>query len=397
LCYGVKLNDAFFPVAISNYETIPADLRKNAVITYDLYPRKKSIDHRAMKKIIVLYNTFVITESEKQRSFRIGQIPRGKSGLLARELRIIPVYPLIKIEKLLIHKKNIIGFISNKLYYYISEVSLSKEKSLIDYMKKNYDITDENLDKYYLKYDPVDIDTTINNYLSKPAKPFIPATHLLNEGLYNKQIYNLFVLEFISYFDKDRNASIRRQLSSLINKTNFRNINFDDFDNQLEKFVIQSDDLIILKSQVNNFYNTHFNKKQLLSEISDTFYHFDRVSLINLQNIAKLTDTQNVKDKLIKEITKISKKIVKIGIPDYKKELKNIFIPCKFGADGSYCRSNKLVISAKKLKEIIELLADDMVNPIKQKYIWSAIFIGNIINYFEFNKKENEEIYVRFD
>ena len=63
--------------------------------------------------------------------------------------------------------------------------------------------------------------------------------------------------------------------------------------------------------------------------------------------------------------------------------------------DSPYCKNKKLMIKKHKLKELVTILASDILNPIKSKYIFSPVFVKNTIDYFKFTIRKNESITVR--
>ena len=58
----------------------------------------------------------------------------------------------------------------------------------------------------------------------------------------------------------------------------------------------------------------------------------------------------------------------------------------------SYCKKNKIIIDAKKFKNILEIITSDIMNPAKEKWIFSSAISDNIISYFRFIRRSNETI-----
>ena len=58
----------------------------------------------------------------------------------------------------------------------------------------------------------------------------------------------------------------------------------------------------------------------------------------------------------------------------------------------TYCHNNKLKIDKKKLSEYIELFASDLLDPLKEKYMFDIITSEKILNYFKFIKRPYENI-----
>src|SRR6185437_6163809 len=101
-------------------------------------------------------------------------------------------------------------------------------------------------------------------------------------------------------------------------------------------------------------------------------------------------------------LQKISRQITYAEAPKFTEEsdLDNLFITCaveRGKKEREYCHKKKLLIEEDKLNELIEIFIDDLVNPIKRDYLLNSILINNIQNYFQFEKRKDEEIYVKFE
>jgi len=57
-----------------------------------------------------------------------------------------------------------------------------------------------------------------------------------------------------------------------------------------------------------------------------------------------------------------------------------------------YCHKRKLIISKKHFDKLIDILADDILNPLKDNILFNTIFIEKSINYFKFIKRPSELI-----
>ena len=52
------------------------------------------------------------------------------------------------------------------------------------------------------------------------------------------------------------------------------------------------------------------------------------------------------------------------------------------------------MIRKSKLQDILNIMAADILNPIKAKYIFSPIFVKNTIDYFKFIIRKDEHIMI---
>lgn len=441
MCYALLLEIEFktnspliyyFPVKYSYFNNIPSVYFKTPDnLTYEPFSRKiKNLcDYKSFKMMIEEYNTFVIEESEKQGLYKIVEEKKAMSKLNQRENRILPAYPLIKSNYLLVlldrkkKKSKIIGIQSSNIFYYFTDVDLTKEnlRKIFNNYTDEYNMFSKDIDfesialcLKYMYYDPDIINENIQTYLSSLHAISSPETinhSKLYEAIYHKYLYNLFVLEFMSQLDQDRDDKMRELIISIISKTNFKDINNTNETKKklgelLENF---PDDLTKVQDQINLYLTTHFDKKALNQELRDFVYQFDRVTWLKLQKMSEdyYKNPENIRKaqriQLIKYLEKIAKDIIQIGTPkfDQKSFIGNVFVPCSANLSDSqtYCSSGKnrkLLIPKEKFNEIINIFADDIVNPIKRQYLLSSILTSNIQNYFQFEKQKNEEIFIKY-
>ena len=148
--------------------------------------------------------------------------------------------------------------------------------------------------------------------------------------------------------------------------------------------------------QFSDFYHYHFNKNDFISAIDNTIYEFDKLTLTKLKRLSKKA--------LISELENISKQFSVEQKLEKKAndEFPNVYLPCEHVKDASaptdrnhiiYCSGKKLIVN-KDFKTMVSLLADDLRNPLKSKYMFSGMFVNNIISYFKFESRPQEIISV---
>ena len=93
---------------------------------------------------------------------------------------------------------------------------------------------------------------------------------------------------------------------------------------------------------------------------------------------------------LIKELESIFSKITIDAEPKFDGEFPNMLMSCEI--NHPYCKNRKLLIKKDKLRGILDIMAADILNPIKSKYIFSPIFVKNTIDYFKFIIRKDEHI-----
>lgn len=393
LCYYIKLrskksNSIFYiPVKFSTYIS-------NVELIYDCYfSHKFKTQLKILNQFIRDFNHWIAVESETK-----GYILEGASKDKPLEQRVNPIYDFIRIDKWLLLSNpyaskttKIIGFKHNNINYYHETISEDVAKKL------------SNSPFEQLLYHPDEVNAVL--YKAAPPKPDNRIKNITT-SIYNYHLYELFILEFIELFNKEKNIQLRHNIKKTIlqkiDSNSIETINkiseiiagyFADFPNEPENS--KADDILRITEQINLFIVKHHDKKLLLDHIDLSFYNFDRVKINYLKTFAK--------NDIVKELKTIAKRIV-IIVPEnsiskllsYKEEFPNMLVSCqnKQSNNNIYCKQNKLIITAKKLDELVEILAADILNPFKQKWLFNIVFSDKIVNYFKFARHANETITV---
>lgn len=276
-------------------------------------------------------------------------------------------YSLLKITKYIKYGEEIVGgYVGNIPYYFDQIDSTIKEGAPIETFMYDFEAINRAIIE---RKDPAE-----DNRMKK-----------LGESLYKNYLYNLFVLEFINYIEKERNTEIRATLKKLICDTNFRK-ELDVFQKKLKELLEKfPEDLATIRGQLSDFYSTHFDKKQLINTIEGNIYEFDKITMNKLKNMRK--------SELIKELRElVSEFAVEKPIERDNISFPNIYLPCEHESN-DYCLRGKLIVD-ENLDKLTEILATDILNPLKEKYMFSGMFTENIINFFNFDVKSSEVVTV---
>lgn len=422
MCYAILLliNKAIyhFPVKYEYFEYLNID---KSLITFEPFSRNiKSTspgspalcNFKELKNILEEFNTYIVDESERLGFFKVVENKIVGPKLNQRENRILPVFPLIKAEKICVyvnlHEKisKVLGIKCANNFYYCQEIDITKESlrkiyntfhsDTYNLFVKEFEFTEIINNFHYLYYDPDKINKTIYNN-PKITKP--PLVKYLN-AVYNRYLYDIFVLEFLSFLDKDRDEKIRSEIIELISKVNFKEEEkINDFKQKLSQILKNfPKDLQKVQEQINIFLSSHFDKKILFNNLESIVYDFDRIGLLKLRKLSDEIDSPESLEKLRKYIESKSQSIIKIGEPNFDENstINNIMVPCAT-EESPYCSKSKLLISEKNLDNVINIFIDELRSPIKRDFILSSILIGNIQNYFQFSKSKNEEIFILFE
>ena len=378
MCYYVHLinngKNIHIPIELSHHLT-----STKINITYEMFSRSKSkMNITTLMNFMKDFNYWIAQKSEKA-----GMLHTDVDKNLPLEERVQPIYPYIKISNWIVlaginqeinNGSNVIGFICNNINYYIDTIKLAQALKI----KKNPIIQ--------MFYDPDEINKNIyaksNNIPDTRSKT-------IGKSLYQSNLYQLLLLEFMTIFNNQKNVNLRKKIKGIL-LSNF-NKDFDEIMADIFKLVINCDDYDKIRIQICEFVNTHHSKNLLFQEIDDSFYKFDRETFDAIKKLPS--------DKLFKELEKIASKFVTFGdvskIKDF--EFPNMFISCQGQKDKSYCKNNRIIIDKNTLKKLLEIMTADILNPVKEKWIFSSVFSDNVINFFKFTKRSDEFVTIEID
>jgi hypothetical protein len=293
------------------------------------------------------------------------------------------IYSYIDIKSWLVLQKSIdfqksdmvIGFKSGDLNYYFDDMDYGDAIKI------------QKINSIPILYDPDVINVIINKRV-QPRKD--ERTLTLSKSLYKYNLYQLFLLEFLTVFHKKVNVSLRTQIKKLFLGDLTKKML--EVNNKLVKIIDDASDLMKIRIQINDFLNNHHDRKQLYMDIDNTRYQFDQIIIHKL-----ITMSLPV---LKRELEQLSKSFVTFGDIQSQKNFvfDNMFSTCsvtdKTPLSKNYCKSKKLIISKEKYKIFIDILSNDIKNPIKQKWIFSDILSDRVINFLQFIKRVDEKIQI---
>lgn len=384
-CYTVELTASsqklYIPVKLSFYST------HKGLIYEPLNPYKYKNDMKILNKFLSSFNLWIAKISEAA-GFINYDIPKSKP----LEQRVEPIIPYITITSWILlgdtkssKKPYVIGFANEDLIFYISPISVNVAQKI-----KKVSFTMMRNDPYKVNIAIFKYSIARTNALNKGDQRGLyedKRSREINKSIYKHYLYNLFLLEFITLFNKKKNDALRTTIKSIIVKTNFTD-DIDELGDNLKKIVHDSKDMQRISLYISNFLNKHHDKKKLLESINLTRFNFDVILLDKLKSMDRI--------ELKAELSKLSKKIICVGKAKYT-GLENILIPCSThdsGIQKGYCSKKKLIVPSDKLKTYIDILASDILNPMKSKWIFSSIFTEKVITYFKFIRRPFEIIQI---
>lgn len=365
-----KETSFFIPLAESYYKT------DGTSIVFENPNAKTSPSWKVMSAFMEELNMFI----EKYSEVEIND-PHSRQTL----------YPLIIVDNWLLYepfgvrssKRKVIGF-RCRAYNYLTHHMEEKDATKLRDVKM-----------IKMMYDPYDV----NNALSKKLPPVKDDRFKkIASSLYNNYLYPILIIELINVMDKQRNTNVRKKLAVLVGKFTLSNPQNKELYDLLKDYPsdyktvkkMLIDNLTVTtsnkkKAVLEDFVNKKtFNKSEIISIIENSVFDFDR----------KLFDTlkkMTLKD-LVGELMSIFSKITVDAEPKFEGEFPNMIMSCEI--NHPYCQNKKLMIRKSKLQGILNIMAADILNPVKAKYIFSPIFVKNTIDYFKFIIRKDEHIMI---
>jgi len=292
-------------------------------------------------------------------------------------------------SKLIKHVKSIDEFIGINTNFRTVYTYKGAVKLLIDTVGFAYHVNDTPQDifdktpKIELGHDPNEVNKELlkNNIDTHPKR-----SADVNKSLYKIYEYRLFFNEFIKFLANERNEPLRKTLKKILAESGSK-IKLSEISAKLRQEAVKSNvsrvDYINLQSLLSDYYYVHEDKGKLMIDFDETVFEFDKITL----NKLRAMDISNV----IKELGKITPEFATEG--EFNGEFPNILSTCqdtrKQHAD--YCGDNNKVI-VESIQKCIILLASDILNPVKS--ILFDIPTSNVLNYFKFNRRNDETISV---
>jgi len=368
---GSKRDKVYIPVKTSLYA-----ISKDVLTVYGPPNFTKCCNIlKCLNTFIIQYNHWIAKESEKLGMYN-PDIPK-KYPL---EQRVQPIIPYIELEKWIVNKNHVIGFTSQNLTFYMTPISISKANG-ISKKKKSF---------LYYRNDPYKVNCELYNKSPPMADRRVKN---INSAIYNHYMYQFMLLEFVSLFGKRKNDPLRKKIKLLILKTNF-NTQLDSFSVTLKELIDNTEDLKKISLFISNYLHGDKDKKNLINQINMVRFNFDVAIMRKLKNMDMPTLVKNLKT-LSKKIITVAKEPSFLNTEGY--EFDNAFVACSAAPkqdirDMKQCKSKKLIIPKNKFDAYIEILASDILNPIKSNWIFSGIFSSKIMSYFKFTYRPFEYI-----
>lgn len=199
----------------------------------------------------------------------------------------------------------------------------------------------------------------VNRAIMQRSAPTTTLSDKLGKALYNTLQYQLLLVEFVAYIDKERDEEVR----ALIKKSK----KIPDHP------AISAADRVLLTQQRNI-------PATFADSLQNTAYDFDRKTI---REFNAATDKTAF-------LTKVVSNFAVQGDPNVD-TFPNVYLPCT-ETPADYCQNHMLVL--RDLPAMVDILASDLMNPLKRLYLLSNIWMENTVNMLEFTRRKEEIVSV---
>jgi hypothetical protein len=370
-CYAIRIESIarksfiYFPVSISLHDHLNI-ARNNSEFTLSEY----STSFEETKELIDDFNQWSSTLAKKS----------SNDNNMTAAKQIIPAVWLLL-------NGSIVGFQddSRQYNYYIKSMPVDAAKSILA------------LPIVKLRYDP----TVINALINSGQKPADEPN--LGRYLYEHHGYQLFVLEFITSIDRQRNMDIRDKLISAIRANiNTHSVMFHaiheilaswprDYDHIVSIFNKFSKSRECMASEYSNLLSKSIDTldaSTLLNVIDQSRFEFDDMVMTSMFTKSR-DEVASLLNKMLPAIIEVASDSV-----DVSKFPENIST-CQLAGDRApdYCKNKKLRVSSRDYETWSSQLALDILNPLKQRKLM-ALMTQSQSNDFSFTSHQGESIYI---
>jgi hypothetical protein len=243
---------------------------------------------------------------------------------------------------------------------------------------------------YELLYDPL----ALNKLLLKRGSNAASENKAIGYARYRSKLYRLIIIEFIAYLNLQGNQAIRLKIRALASGFKNTDIKYSDIVNGIKSIFDEEfgdmaqnyiEDMVEISKQISMYYIQQNNIDRLSAVMDKSHYKFDQVRLLNLRKLSH--------GELKSELKNIFDGISTDGdLSKSKEQFPNLYYSCST-VPSMYCKDGKLVVKKAELESLLDILASDLLNPLKEKFFTASNML-NILTYFNFKSSIGEEIII---
>lgn len=212
-----------------------------------------------------------------------------------------------------------------------------------------------------IDYNPVEINRAI---LSRA----VAAPGSANAELYRQSIYNIILMTLSEEFDKERDNAMRERILRTAAAGEIETL--QGILPPIDYFIIQT--------------TLRFSGVKGLRQNLSYSFDFDKVSLQKIQ--------QSSREDALKIIQSLLKDTIVEGEPNLDTIFPNMYTTCKINPTQPFCKGAKLIV--RDLASYIDVIADDLRNPLLTNVIFSELWSNTIIDELHFNANPDDKITV---
>ena len=399
-CYAVLLRNTagtrgdlcYFPVHSSHYQT-----GTHEVNTQPFVAAEHSVRFDRTLQCCAAYNKWVfqVSKAQKMRNdeFDANTDPPHE--------RVIPAFPWVLPNVVLEYRPQgksgagadrnmVIGFVANGVNFYHQGVPISVVAKaaattdtayILSTWKKNSHV------KQLLHHPQV-----LNRIIHRQSRAVADRrTRRAGAYLYQHHMYQLLVMEFSRYFNRDKNHATRRvlrreleksdlfhhpqQLSDVINKVHLRG----------------TEDSHRIWRLVESFVGEHSDRSRLLREFDETHFDFDRMRLERLKKM-KSKQLRVALSKLVREFVSVGPLPSALG-----GHFSNMLVGCTQGTSSPQCRGRRMIVPSSRLNSMLDILTQDILDPVKQRQLFSPVLLCKTSSMFRFVRRPFEHISISIE
>jgi hypothetical protein len=125
----------------------------------------------------------------------------------------------------------------------------------------------------------------------------------------------------------------------------------------------------------------------IVDYVLNQVYTFDKTTLIRVRKCKDMVAIRKLLTTITHEFITID-----LNLTTANMQFPNIYVPCADSTQSvKYCARGKLVVN-KPIDELIDILAHDIVNPLRAKYLLNNPNAEIIVDYFKFEEFPNENV-----
>ncbi len=383
LCYMVAINQdkLYIPVKYVFHKAA-----KGINVYYETFRRSGKNSMKMLNEFLLKYNTWIIQQN--------------------KHLRREPTYKTVSVDYWLVldplsgnKEKKVIGFRFQDLNFYV-ELKLKEALAL----KK------AKLVRLY--YEP---DTLNRVAFEEPPPQEDNRSMNIYDDLYQYHSYSLFVLKFMSYFNQSKNTAFRKFIHNKLENSDENIIGilneellkiylheysqapakkvliqqFDEEASLISHFkLFFLNDMSKLEAQIKEYMKNNITLENLHQIIDTSSYAFDFIEIHRLKNMPF--------EKARQALAATAKKLFTIKKNPHFKETNfpNIFSSCDSRNSATFCDKDKLIVDKKYFDDYLDIFLQDLLNPLKEQWLFNIMFAENVFSFFEFINRQNENIEV---